>query len=139
MLFRSIYPPVLADRGLPEALRAVAARVPIPVTVTAHDVGRYPEVVESAVYFCVLEALQNVVKHAVGVHRVRITLDGGAGRLMFGVRDDGVGMGADARTGQGLANMRERMATVGGTLTVSSARHVGTTVRGTIPGRSAAA
>jgi signal transduction histidine kinase len=133
-LAHGIYPPVLADRGLPEALRAVAARVGIPVTVTAHDVGRYPEIVESAVYFCVLEALQNVVKHAVGVHLVRITLVGGRGRLTFGVRDDGLGMGDADRSGQGLENMRDRMATLGGTLTVTSARRVGTVVRGTVPG-----
>jgi len=133
-LAHGIYPPVLADRGLPEALRAVAARVGIPVTVTAHDVGRYPEIVESAVYFCVLEALQNVVKHAVGVHLMRITLVGGRGRLTFGVRDDGLGMGDADRSGQGLENMRDRMATLGGTLTVTSARRVGTVVRGTVPG-----
>ncbi|HWV85047.1 MAG TPA: histidine kinase [Capillimicrobium sp.] len=134
-LAHGIYPPVLADRGLPEALRAVAARSGLPVTVTAHDVGRYHEVVESAVYFCVLEALQNVVKHAAGVHRVRITLDGGGERLTFSVRDDGLGFGDAGPVGQGLANMRERMATVGGTLTVTSASRVGTTVRGAVPVR----
>ena len=106
------------------------------MTVTTREVGRYPDVVESAVYFCVLEALQNVVKHAAGVHRVRITLDGGGERLTFSVRDDGLGFGDAGPVGQGLANMRERMATVGGTLTVTSASRVGTTVRGAVPVRS---
>jgi signal transduction histidine kinase len=135
-LAHGIYPPVLADRGLPEALRTVAARTTVPVTVTAHDVGRYSEIVESAVYFCVLEALQNVVKHAAGVHRVRIALDGSGGQLAFSVRDDGLGMPATGEPGQGLANMRERMATVGGALSITSAPRVGTTVQGTVPGRT---
>ncbi|UGS38657.1 sensor histidine kinase [Capillimicrobium parvum] len=131
-LAHGIYPPVLSDRGLAEALRTVAARTAVPVSVQARDVGRYPAVVESTVYFSVLEALQNVLKHAEGVHRVQIELDGVGGQLAFAVRDDGAGMPDGHRPGRGIANMRERMATVGGTVSIVSTPRVGTVVQGRI-------
>jgi signal transduction histidine kinase len=130
-LAHGVYPPLLADRGLVEALRAIAARSPIAVGVEAHDVGRHPAEVEGAVYFCVLEALQNALKHAQGAHRVSIRLEHQADLLRFSVRDDGPG-GAIA-PGSGITNMQDRVAAVGGMVGVSSAPAVGTTVRGWVP------
>jgi signal transduction histidine kinase len=134
-LAHGVYPPLLADRGLAEALRAVAARSALPVAVEVHDVGRYPSEVESAVHFSVLEALQNVLKHAVGARRVVVRVDGGAqGELRFSVRDDGDGARqGELRAGAGLTNMHDRLAAVGGEITVTSAPGVGTVVRGRVP------
>jgi signal transduction histidine kinase len=133
-LAHGVYPPLLADRGLAEALAAVAARSPIAVEVAAHDVERYPPEVESAVYFCVLEALQNVLKHAPSAHRVVVRLNGGQSELRFSVRDDGGGAGTGAvRPGAGLTNMSDRLGAVGGDVFVTSAPGVGTTVRGRVP------
>jgi signal transduction histidine kinase len=70
-LARGIYPPLLADQGLAAALRAQASRVPVPVSIEADGIGRYPREAEAAVYFCALEALQNVAKHA---HASRATI-----------------------------------------------------------------
>jgi signal transduction histidine kinase len=136
-LAHGVYPPLLADRGLAEALETVAARSAIAVEVEASAIGRYVPEVESAVYFCVLEALQNVLKHAVGARRVAVRLDG-ANRteLRFSVRDDGEGAGPGGiRAGDGITNMRDRLAAVGGEVAVTSMRAVGTTVRGRVPTR----
>ncbi|HXF71597.1 MAG TPA: hypothetical protein VNO79_03185, partial [Actinomycetota bacterium] len=89
-LARGIYPPLLADRGLPAALGAQARKAPLPVQVEAEGIGRYPQEVESAVYFCVLEALQNVAKYA-DASRATVRLWATAGELGFEVSDDGVG------------------------------------------------
>jgi signal transduction histidine kinase len=133
-LAHGVYSPILADRGLEEAVRAVAARSGVPLDVSAHGVGRYPPEVESAVYFCMLEALQNVLKHAVGVHRVEVVLADANGELSFTVRDDGAGAtDLDGGAGRGMANMRDRVASVGGSLDVRSTPQVGTVVRGRVP------
>ena len=134
-LASGVYPSLLADRGLPDALGAAAARCTVPARVEAFRVGRYAPEVESAVYFCVLEALQNVVKHADGAQRVTIRLDArGGARLQLTVRDDGCGFTAEDRPGgAGVTNMADRLAAVGGVLRVTSARGAGTTVRGEIP------
>jgi len=134
-LAHGVYPPVLADRGLAEALRAVAVRSPVRVEVDSHEVGRYAPELESAVYFCVLEALQNALKHAKGLHRVVIELDGSTlAELRFVVRDDGAGINQeDSRpAGTGITSMRDRLAAFGGRLDISSARRVGTTVQGLV-------
>jgi signal transduction histidine kinase len=139
-LAHGVYPPILADQGLAEALRAASRQSPIRVDVDADAVGRYPPEVESAVYFCVLEALQNVLKHAEGARRVMVRLDGRAGEeLRFSVRDDGAGAGGELVAGAGMTNMRDRIASAGGELEVSSVPRVGTTVRGHVrsPARSA--
>src|SRR5207253_4808122 len=81
-LARGIYPPLLADQGLPAALDAQARKSAFPVTVDAHGVDRYPPKVESAVYFCALEALQNVAKYANASHAV-VRLAGGDGQVTF--------------------------------------------------------
>jgi signal transduction histidine kinase len=134
-LAHGVYPPVLADRGLAEALRAVAARTRIDVDVHAHSVARYPPEVESAVYFCVLEALQNVHKHAPGARRVVIRLDGDRrDELQFSVHDDGPGTrDGTVHAGAGIRNMQDRIAAIGGEVAVTSTPGVGTTVRGRAP------
>jgi signal transduction histidine kinase len=132
-LARGIYPPLLADQGLSAALRAQADRVPLPVAIDADGVGRYPRDIEAAVYFCVLEALQNVAKYAAAGHAV-VTLTPGQAELTFGVTDDGTGFDpAAAGTGSGLQGMADRIAAVGGSLRVRSAPGTGTSVIGTVP------
>jgi signal transduction histidine kinase len=129
-----VYPPVLADQGLPEALLVATRGSPIRVHVEVDEVGRYTPEVESAVYFCLTEALQNVLKHAEGARRVTVRLDGGArDGLRFSVRDDGAGLETAIVAGAGITNMRDRLASVGGEVELSSARGVGTTVRGWVP------
>src|SRR3981081_3601087 len=89
-LARGIYPPLLADRGLAAALEAQARKAPLPVSVDADGVGRYPQDVEAAVYFCCLEALQNVQKYA-RASRATVSLAALNGDLRFEVEDDGAG------------------------------------------------
>jgi signal transduction histidine kinase len=132
-LAHGVYPPLLADRGLSDALRSVAMGSTIHVDLDAARLGRYAPEVESAVYFCVLEALQNVLKHATGARRVRVRVAAGPlGQLHFSVRDDGAGM-ADLRPGTGITNMQDRLAAFGGEVTVTSTPGVGTDVRGRVP------
>ena len=132
-LAHGVYPPLLADRGLIQALAAVAARSTIAVELDAHAVARYPPEVESAVYFCVLEAIQNVHKHARAARRIVVRLDGDSrGDLRFSVRDDGPGAAA-LSPGSGITNMRDRLAAVGGSAWVTSTPGVGTIVRGRLP------
>jgi signal transduction histidine kinase len=130
---RDIYPPLLAERGLREALRAAARGSAIPVTLDIPKLRRYPLELESTVYFACVEALQNVSKHAHGATSVWISVSEN-GRLRFSVRDNGSGFEGGARgTGAGMANIRDRLAAIGGTLEVDSTSGVGTTVTGTIP------
>lgn len=132
-LARGVYPSLLADLGIVRALRAIGRRHPIRTTIDAEGVGRYPPELESAVYFCCLEALQNAAKHASTASTVSITLvDDGA--LRFAVRDDGIGfIPGGIWSGQGLTNMLDRLAAVGGELTIESAPGKGTSVLGVIP------
>ncbi len=132
-LARGIYPPLLADEGLGAALRAQASKAAIPVTLEADGVGRYEQEVEATVYFCCLEALQNVAKYARATGAtIRLADDDGA--LDFSVRDDGAGFDpASARTGAGLLNMRDRLEALGGVLEIASAPGAGTTLSGRIP------
>jgi signal transduction histidine kinase len=133
-LAHGAYPPMLADRGLVEALRAVAGGSALPVELESYDVGRYPPEVESAVYFSVRESLQNALKHAAGAHRLRVALDGSkAGELSFSVRDDGAGpRSGRIRPGAGITNMQDRLAAVGGEVWLRSTPGVGTVVRGRV-------
>jgi signal transduction histidine kinase len=132
-LARGIYPPLLADKGLAAALQAQARRSAIHVEVIADGVSRYPQAVEAAVYFSVLEALQNVAKYAVASRAdVRLTQPGSA--LTFEVRDDGRGFDpASIGYGTGLQGIADRLAALNGTLRVASAAGDGTTVTGVIP------
>jgi signal transduction histidine kinase len=132
-LAHGVYPPVLADRGLEQALRAVALGSTVRVDLVTHDIRRFPTEVEGAVYFCIREALQNVQKHATGAHRVVIRLDAGTHReLRFSVRDDGAGTPL-IMEGAGMTNMRDRLAAIGGYVDVASRPGVGTVVRGRVP------
>jgi signal transduction histidine kinase len=132
-LARGIYPPLLAEQGLVPALRAQAARSPVPAAVEAGQVGRYPQDAESTVYFCALEALQNVAKHARAT-AATVRLTGTAETLEFSVSDDGAGFPATGtRHGSGLQGMSDRLAAHGGTLTVTSQPGHGTTITGRLP------
>jgi signal transduction histidine kinase len=132
-LAHGVYPALLLQRGLPDALREAALRSPIRVSVDARGIGRYPREVESAVYFCCMEAMQNAVKHGVGARLIAIVLSDD-GRLRFEVADDGGGFdAAHTPTGAGLANMRDRIAAVGGGLTYRSQVGAGTQVVGVVP------
>jgi signal transduction histidine kinase len=132
-LARGIYPPLLAEQGLVMALRAQAARSPVPVVLEADEVGRYRQDAESTVYFCTLEALQNVAKHA-RASRATVRLSGSGDTLEFSVSDDGAGFPAAAtRHGSGLQGMSDRLAAHGGTLAVRSQPGQGTTITGRLP------
>ena len=125
---------MLSQCGLGEALRAAARSSAVPVEVRGSRIGRYPEDLEVAVYFCCLEALQNVAKHAGEEASARLTLRQEGRQLRFEVRDAGVGFdpGQD-QGGNGLVNMRDRIEAIGGTLTITTGRGRGTTVRGCVP------
>jgi signal transduction histidine kinase len=132
-LARGIYPPLLADRGLVAALEAQSRKAAVPVSVEADAVGRYSVDVEATVYFCALEALQNVAKYA-DADRTVIHLSQSNGSLSFEVVDEGRGFDPDAvATGSGLQGMADRLAAVGGSLEIRSAPGHGTTVAGRVP------
>jgi len=132
-LARGIYPPLLADQGLPAALEAQARKSGLPITLAPDGVVRYDQDVEAAVYFCVLEALQNVAKYARAT-AITVALHDADRRLLFEVNDDGVGFDlAHAMGGMGLRSMSDRVEAVGGSLEVTSTPGRGTTVVGTIP------
>jgi signal transduction histidine kinase len=132
-LARGIYPPLLADQGLPAALEAQSRKSSTPVTVDADSIGRFSRDVEAAVYFCVLEALNNVAKYA-GASRANVRLTNGAGQLRFEVEDDGTGFDTlNTGYGTGLQGMADRLDAIGGALTVMSAPGAGTTIGGLVP------
>jgi signal transduction histidine kinase len=132
-LARGIYPPLLADQGLGPALRAQVGRAPLPVLVEADGIGRYPRDAEAAVYFCILEALQNTAKYA-RASRAAVALSCPGGHLEFTVTDDGTGFDtARATCGTGLQGMADRLAAAGGTLRINSAPGSGTTISGRLP------
>jgi signal transduction histidine kinase len=132
-LAAGVYPSLLAARGLPDALRTAALQSPVPTSLEVEGSDRYPNEVETAAYFCCIEALQNVAKHAPEASSVVISLNRN-GDLRFEVRDDGPGFLADeGATGDGLVNMRDRIAAVGGDLEIRSTPGAGTLVVGTIP------
>jgi signal transduction histidine kinase len=134
-LAHGIYPPLLMDRGLGEALNAAGTRAALPTTVHADGVGRYPQLVEAAVYFCCLEALQNAAKHAGEGAEATVTVQEEAGALLFSVADDGAGfdMASGAQRGHGFVNMSDRVGAIGGSIAVESAPGKGTRILGRIP------
>jgi signal transduction histidine kinase len=117
-LVRGIHPPVLADRGLGDAVRALALETPVNIKMDIDLPGRLAPPVESAAYFAVAEVLANVVKHAhartVDIH---MRHDGDA--LRIAMTDDGVG-GADPAKGSGLRGVERRLGTFDGILAVNS-------------------
>jgi signal transduction histidine kinase len=135
-LAHGIYPPLLMDRGLGEALNAAGGRAALPTRVEAEDVGRYNPDVEAAVYFFSLEALQNAGKHAgEGAEAlVKVWRDDAAGMLRFSVSDTGAGFDPkDFTGGAGFTNLSDRLGAIGGSFRLDSAPGQGTTLEGWIP------
>ncbi|MFE2714054.1 histidine kinase [Streptomyces mirabilis] len=136
-LVRGIHPPVLADRGLDGALKALALANPMPTTVVTRLPGRLPAPVESAAYFAVAEALTNAIKHA-RARRIQITVEftphpgTTAGLLTMRVSDDGRG-GAAIEAGTGLRGIARRLAAFDGTLTADSPPGGPTEIRMSLP------
>jgi signal transduction histidine kinase len=132
-LARGIYPPLLADQGLAAALQAQARKSSLRVEVRPDRIGRYPQEAEAAVYFCVLEALQNVAKYA-HASGAAVTLAEEDGHFVFAVTDDGQGFEVETTSkGTGLQNMADRLDALGGSIVIESSPGAGTTVTGRIP------
>jgi signal transduction histidine kinase len=134
-LARGIYPPLLADGGLTPAIEAQIRKAAVAIDFESAGVGRYPQEVEGAVYFCVLEALQNIAKYA-EAKGARIRVAESNGELTFMVADDGVGFDPTEARGSGLSNMRDRMEALGGQVELRSSMGSGTTVVGRVPVRA---
>ena len=124
-LARGIYPPLLGERGLREALSSTAASAPRPVSVRCTGTTRYPAATEAAVYFSVSEAMQNAIKHAGAGAHLDLSVECTDAGVAFAVADTGIGFDPQLPSlglglGLGLVSMRNRMAAVGGTLTRDS-------------------
>jgi signal transduction histidine kinase len=133
-LSRGIAPPVLTDRGLREAVTALAARCTVPVEFEAGPLDRRLDAaVETAAYFVVAEALTNVAKHS-GARRCAVGLRQGAGTLRVWVTDDGAG-GAALDKGHGLRGLDDRLHAIGGRLRVTSPDGGPTTITAEVPCR----
>ncbi len=132
-LARGIYPPLLADQGLPAALEAQARKNHLPTTVASDGVGRFPQEVESAIYFSVIEAWQNTSKYA-NAATIEVDLAETDSSLMFSVTDDGAGFDTSATSfGTGLRGISDRLAAIGGSIEIDSESGRGTTIAGTVP------
>jgi signal transduction histidine kinase len=138
-LASGLCPPVLSDRGLREALAEMIARAPHRCRMEAAPLPRFTPEVEAAVYWCCVEAVQNFGKHGGADARLVLRIAGdGDGGLMFDVEDDGVGFDpAQARRGQGLTNMADRIGAAGGQIDVWSSPGRGVRVHGVIPADTA--
>ena len=134
-LVHGIYPAVLIDRGLIPALKSLVADAPGDVRLLASTAERHSDEVESAVYFCVAEAVQNAIKHGGPEVAVTVLVGEEGSWLGFEVRDDGPGLPVNATSGSGLVNMHDRMGAMGGTLEVIAGAGRGTTVSGAVPTR----
>jgi len=133
-LAHGIYPPILVDRGLGPALESAVMKAALPTTVVTDGVQRHRQEIEAAVYFCVLEALQNAGKHGGEGATAVVSLKEEPGALLFEVADDGAGFDPKAKAlGAGFTNMSDRVGSIGGTLDVSSEPGKGTKISGRIP------
>lgn len=150
-LAHGLVPALLVTGGLGEALREAASRTGVDVQVTVADVGRFPAAIEAAVYYCCVEALQNVAKHAGPDATALVEVVRRDGLLVFTVSDDGCGFGpSDAagcltsettgmyatrgtNAGQGLLNITDRIGALGGTVEVTATPGDGTVVHGQVP------
>jgi signal transduction histidine kinase len=130
-----LYPPLLIASGLPSALRSVRYQATSPPQIEADGIGRYPPEIESAVYYCCLEAIQNATKHGGRDVNVSVALAEENGQLTFRVVDDGPGFAVGEVRGLGLQSMEDRLGALGGRLTITSASGRGTTVSGIVPVR----
>lgn len=131
-LAHGIYPASLENEGLAVALAEAAGRAALPTTLEVDGTGRVPREIETAVYFCCLEALQNASKYAGEDASATITLGQQNGTLTFAVTDDGVGFDLKA-DGHGLHNMQDRIGALGGEVTFESEPGRGFMVRGSVP------
>jgi signal transduction histidine kinase len=134
-LAHGIFPPLLVSGGLAEALPAAATRAALPTGVDVEAPARYGNDVEAAVYFCVLEALQNAGKHAGNDATVGVRVWEAESELRFEVSDDGAGFdpSTSAGSGHGFINMADRLGAIGGVVRVVSAPGRGTTITGSLP------
>jgi signal transduction histidine kinase len=131
-LARGIYPALLADMGIAAALDAQARKAPIPVAIDADAIGRYPQEIEVAVYFCALEALRSA-GHADAAH-ASIRLSVSDGELRFEIAGDGQASGAgDGRPGADLQGMADRIDALGGEILIDSDPGRGTRIHGSVP------
>jgi signal transduction histidine kinase len=129
-----LYPPVLARRGVTDALRAAVRGGPVRVRIAEDGFGRQPAAVENTVYFCCLEALQNAAKHAGENATVDVRLASHDGEVHFSVMDDGPGFDpANVVEGAGLNNIADRVAAAGGTLHIDTTPGRGTRVEARLP------
>jgi signal transduction histidine kinase len=131
-LSSGLLPESLGQQGLAAAVRAATANNPVPVQVHAPTLSRHPPAVEATLYFCVLEAVQNATKHA-EAGRIDVRIVEEPDRITVDVHDDGRGMEAGEGTGSGLANLRERVAALGGELNLEGTSGDGTVVRVWVP------
>jgi signal transduction histidine kinase len=128
-----IYPSVLADLGVAEALRSAVIHAPMTVQVLG-KLDRHAAEIEAAVYYCCLEGLQNAMKHAGPSAQISIRLEDSVDELRFEVRDDGTGSAASTETsGHGIRNVRDRLAAIGGRVEFHSEPGRGTILAGVVP------
>jgi signal transduction histidine kinase len=130
-LARGLAPAMLAERGLAEALNDLARRCPVAVDLRVDVAERPPSPIELAAYFVVAEALQNVARHA-AARRAEVTVTLDDAELHVEVSDDGKG-GTNPAAGSGLRGLTDRVAAIGGTLTLRSPPGAGTTVHARLP------
>ncbi|MDX6378184.1 MAG: hypothetical protein QOE98_2487, partial [Gaiellaceae bacterium] len=128
---RGIHPAVLSESGLKPALKALTARVPVPVKLELDLDDRLPERVEAAAYYVASEALANALKHA-KASVVELRAECRDGSLTLVLRDDGIG-GADPSRGSGLIGLRDRVEALGGTISVASPPGEGTVLDVRLP------
>lgn len=131
-LAAGIHPPILTTRGLYAAVKALARRSTLPVSVSAATPDRLPEAIEANAYFLIAEALTNAVKHAHASH-VEVSMKCDRRVLMLEIRDDGIGGASMETAGFGLRGMADRANGLGGRLTIVSPELGGTSVRAAIP------
>jgi signal transduction histidine kinase len=132
-LARGIYPPLLADMGIAAALNAQARKAPVPVLVETDGIGRYPEEIEAAVYFCALEALRSAAWHADATH-ASVRLSANVGDLRFEVTGDGQWPGDGAGPWDAdLQAMTDRVDALGGEILIAAAPGRDTRINGRVP------
>lgn len=128
---RGIHPAVLSEGGLGPALRLLARRSPVPVSLHVDAGSRYPATAEVAAYYVVAEALTNTTKHARAMH-AEVTVEPLDSALRVRVRDDGVG-GAASQRGSGLIGLHDRIEAIGGAIDITSPAGQGTLIQVSIP------
>jgi signal transduction histidine kinase len=132
-LAHGIYPPLLAERGLADAIRTALTRSGLAGSVRADGIGRHPADVEATIYFCCVEAIQNAAKQSADAVSVNLWEEAGEA-LMFEVADDGPGFEpGQVAEGTGLTNMRDRVGALGGTLKLDASPGTGVRVTGAVP------